>query len=220
MKLIVFDMDGTLVDSVALTVEAVTVAFTALGQAVPDDKLIRSVSGLNLSVGMSRLAPDADEARIAALGGRYRQEYHDRVTTGLREPLFPGTVEVLKALAARENTHLALATGKELQGATRVLGTHDLLSLFHSLQTPDTNMSKPHPEMIHSAMSGVGAEPLQTVMIGDTNHDMEMAIAAGTKALGVSWGYHPAEDLTAAGAHVVIDDYSEMIAAIDDLLAS
>lgn len=218
MKLVIFDMDGTLVDSVALTVEAATVAFEALGQAVPDDALIRSVSGLNLHVGVSRLAPDADEAMIEALGKRYRQEYHDRVSANLREPLFPGTVEVLEALSARDDTFLALATGKELHGATRVLSTHNILPLFSSLQTPDNNMSKPHPEMIHTAMAAVGAKPTQTVMIGDTSHDIKMAVAAKVPSIGVSWGYHAVDELNDAGANAIIDDYSQLIGVIDAML--
>ena len=95
-----------------------------------------------------------------------------------------------------------------------------MLSLFTSLQTPDNNMSKPNPQMIFTAMSAVGADLAQTVMIGDTNHDMEMAVAAGVKSIGVSWGYHPVEELKAAGADLIIEDFGSLSSAIDALTGS
>jgi len=220
MKLVIFDMDGTIVDSVALIVESVTTAFNGLGQAVPEDKVIRSISGLNLNIGISILAPDADDARVHELATSYKNEYLKRVTTTLREPLFPGAEDVLNSLAKRDDTLLAVATGKELHGAHRVLNTHDLVPLFTSIQTPDTNLSKPNPEMIYSAMSAVGVEKMRTVMIGDTNHDIEMAVNANVPSIGVSWGFHEVDELEAAGAHAIVDDYGELIETIDRLLGN
>ena len=220
MKLVIFDMDGTIVDSVALLIEAVNAAFDGLGQAIPEDKVIRSISGLNLDIGMSILAPDADDARVFELAASYKNEYLSRVTATLREPLFPGADDVLNALAKRDDTLLAVATGKESRGAHRVLNTHDLVPLFTSIQTPDTNLSKPNPEMIYSAMSAVGVEKMRTVMIGDTNHDIEMAVNAGVPSIGVSWGFHEVDELEAAGAHAIIDDYGDMIETIDRLLGN
>ncbi len=216
-RLVIFDLDGTLIDTVALVVEAVTNAFVSIGKPVPDEKAIRSISGLGLFDGVRRIAPDADEALVRELGNLYRREYLAAASSTMREALFPGALDTLKALDARNDTLLAVATGKPLAGTNRVLKAHDLLSLFTSLQTPDTNMSKPNPEMIFTAVSVAGAELGQTVMIGDTNHDIEMAVAAGVKSVGVSWGYHPVEELKAAGADLIIDDFAALNSAIDAL---
>ncbi len=216
-RLVIFDLDGTLIDTVALVVEAVTNAFVSVGREVPDEKAIRSISGLGLFEGVRRIAPDADEMLVTELGNLYRREYLAAASASMREALFPGALDMLKALDARNDTLLAVATGKPLVGTKRVLKAHDLLSLFTSLQTPDTNMSKPNPEMIFTAMSAVGAEFSQTVMIGDTNHDMEMAVAAGVKSVGVSWGYHPVEELKVAGADLIVEDFAALNSAIDAL---
>ncbi len=217
-RLVIFDLDGTLIDTVALVVEAVTNAFVSVGREGPDEKAIRSISGLGLFEGVRRIAPDADEMLVTELGNLYRREYLAAASASMREALFPGALDMLKALDARNDTLLAVATGKPLVGTKRVLKAHDLLSLFTSLQTPDTNMSKPNPEMIFTAMSVVGADPEQTVMIGDTNHDIDMALAAGVKSVGVSWGYHPIDELRAAGADMIIDDFSALSDAIEKLV--
>lgn len=220
MKFVIFDMDGTLVDSAALMVESAAAAFAATGLAVPDDEAIRSISGLNLELGLRRIAPDADDAALATLSGHYRNAYLQSVNSGLREPLFDGVLAALDALERRPDTLMAVATGKALRGARRVIALHELDHYFTSVQTPDNNPSKPHPGMIHEAMGQVGAENHETVMIGDTSHDMEMARNAGVKAIGVTWGYHSAETLTESGADVIINDYAELIGTIDRLLES
>ncbi len=220
MKLAVFDVDGTLVDSVALLVETITVSFTALGQAVPEEALMRSISGLNLERAISILAPGADAERLAALAAEYRREYLARATAEMREPLFPGTEAALATLAARDDMLMAVATGKALRGANRILQAHAIDTYFTSVQTPDHNPSKPHPDMIFAAMKTAGSDSAGTVMIGDTNHDMEMARAAGVRAIGVSWGYHLPADLLKAGADIIIDDYNDLPGAIDTLLGT
>ena len=219
-RLVIFDLDGTLIDTVALVVEAVTNSFVSIGRPVPDEKAIRSISGLGLFDGVRRIAPDADEALVTELGNLYRREYLAAASACMREALFPGALETLKALNARDNTLLAVATGKPLAGTNRVLRAHDILGLFTSLQTPDNNMSKPNPEMIYSAMKVAGVEPEQTVMIGDTNHDIEMAVAAGVKSVGVSWGYHPVEELKEAGADVIVQDFATLCDAIERLVVN
>lgn len=218
MRLIVFDMDGTLVDSAALMVESARAACDLVGVVAPPDAEIRSISGLTLVDGLRRLVPDADDATLNRLAQGYRDAYSSSVAAQLREPLFPGTLDAIERLAAHEDTLLAVATGKALRGAQRVLALHEIAHHFTSVQTPDHNPSKPHPGMLQAAMSQVGVRPEMTVMIGDTNHDMEMARAAGVSALGVSWGYHLPDALIAAGAHHVIDDYAALDAAIDTLL--
>lgn len=216
-KLVIFDLDGTLIDTVALVVEAVTAAFEGVGQPVPDEKTIRSISGLGLGVGVRILAPDANEDLRTQISTTYRQHYINLANKSKREALFPGAMELLNTLSARDDVFLAVATGKPLAGTKRVLAAHGITGLFTSLQTPDTNLSKPNPEMIYTAMGVVDVEKSRSVMIGDTNHDMEMAAAAGVRSIGVGWGYHLTEDLTAAGADVIADEFEALAGAIDEL---
>lgn len=219
-KLVIFDLDGTLINTVALVVEAVTAAFEGVGQQAPDEKTIRSVSGLGIGVGMRILAPDADEDLRAQISTTYRQHYVNLAAKSRREALFPGAMELLNALAARDDLFLAVATGKPLAGTKRVLAAHNITGLFTSLQTPDNNLSKPNPEMIFTAMGVVDADKTKTVMIGDTNHDMEMAVAAGVASIGVGWGYHLTGDLKEAGADVIAQEFAALAGAIDQLIGS
>ena len=184
MRLVVFDMDGTLIDSVALIVETVAAAFGSVGEAVPDERTIRSISGLTLNIALQRLAPGADADRLELLTARYRNEYVARRQG--REVLFPGALAALDRLRADPNTVLAIGTGKASRSARRVLASHGIEEYFSSIQTPDDNPSKPHPQMILSAIAAAGGTARETVMIGDTNHDMEMARAAGVPAIGVA----------------------------------
>jgi phosphoglycolate phosphatase len=216
LRLVVFDMDGTLIDSVGLIVETVTAAFEAAGEAVPDERTIRSISGLTLNIALQKLAPAADAEGLVRLSERYRAEYRARANG--REPLFPGALEALDELRNDPDTALAVATGKGLSGARRLLAGHGIEHYFSSVQTPDDNPSKPAPQMIFNAMAAAGATARETVMIGDTNHDMEMAQAAGVAAIGVAWGYHPPVELFAAGADLVLDRFDQLGAALTTLL--
>ncbi len=217
MRLIIFDMDGTLIDSVALIVETVVATFEAVGHTVPDERAIRSISGITAREALAILAPDADEERIEALLHGYRSHYLQRA--GLeREPLFPGALDALNRLQRQPDTTLAIATGKSIRGATKLLEVHGLGARFASVQTPDHNRGKPDPQMLETAMNLAGATAAETVMIGDTVHDMRMARSAGVGAIGVAWGYHQREELHDAGAHVVLESFDELDAAIDRLL--
>lgn len=217
MRLIIFDMDGTLVDTVGLIVETISDAFTAVGEAPPPEQAIRGISGITAREAMGILAPHADAARVDELAASYRTHYHARA--GLdREPLFRGALDAIERLRTREGTILAVATGKGYRGAMTLLGAHGLVDHFNSVQTPDHNRGKPDPQMIETAMSKAGATRAQTVMIGDTTHDMKMAKSAGVGAIGVAWGYHSREELRRAGADVVLETFEELDAAIDKLV--
>lgn len=217
-KLVIFDLDGTLIDTVVLVVEAFSNAFVSAGVVVPDEKTIRSISGLRLDIAVQRLAPNANETELNHIHGAYREAYLTSAKSSNREELFAGAKAVLQALGQRQDIELAVATGKPLAGVNRVVQAHDLHGVFTSLQTPDTCVSKPDPDMIDQAMGIVSASASTTVMIGDTTHDMEMARNAGVHALGVSWGYHEPEELKEAGAHMIIDDVAQMLGAIDHLI--
>ncbi len=218
MHLVIFDCDGTLVDSQHTIVETMKNAFSVSGLPEPEAEAIRRVVGLSLLECMARLAPDEPNTRHHELVEGYRAAYAaQRRQADRREPLFPGVRSVIEDLEAG-GALLAVATGKSLAGLKRTLDEHELRGKFMSLQTADLNPGKPHPGMIERAIEETGADSEATVMVGDTTFDMEMAGNAGALAIGVSWGYHGAEELTEAGAHAVIDAFKELPALVDALL--
>lgn len=219
MRLIMFDMDGTLIDTQALISEHMGAAFASLGLAPPGPAAVRDIIGLSLPVAVGRLAQTEDIDLVEGLVGQYKAFYKASLEHDMdREPLYPGAREALDRLKRAPDTILGVATGKGLSGVTRILGNHGIAGHFVTLQTPDHNPSKPHPGMLLRALAETGAEPASTVMVGDTTYDMELARAAGCRAIGVTWGYHPAEDLLTAGAGALIHDFSELDAAIARVL--
>ena len=219
MKLVVFDMDGTLIDTQALITEHMATTFLGAGLDAPTAAQSRRVIGLSLPVAMARLAHTDDPVLVETLVNDYRAHYRASVLTeGSREGLFPGTLEALKQLRQRSDTVLGIATGKGLNGVHRILALHGLADYFVTLQTPDHNPSKPHPGMLETAMRETGATPDETVMIGDTTFDIEMGVTAGCKTIGVTWGYHEPRELIAVGANTMIDRYDQLDGAVRQLL--
>ncbi len=217
MRLVIFDLDGTLIDSVALIVETVTNSFNEIGQPVPDDKTIRSISGITLADALQVLAPGADAARMEVIAEAYRRHYQAERQSE-REPLFAGARAALDRLHADPETILAVATGKGYQGSLVLLGRHGIVELFNSIETPTHNRGKPDPQMIETAMAKAGVDRAHTAMVGDTVHDMRMAKAAGVKAVGVAWGYHEVVELQATGADIVIERFDQLDGALDQLI--
>lgn len=210
IRLAVFDCDGTLVDSQHSIVACMTAAFAAAGLAVPAAEAVRRVVGLPLAASVARLEPQLAAAECARVAELYKQAFTDmRAAAPLDEPLFPGVRELLDVLEA-EGVLLGVATGKGRRGLRITLEHHGLLGRFVTLQTADDAPGKPHPEMLRRAMAETGADPAATAMIGDTTFDILMALNAGTAAIGVGWGYHPPEELRAAGAHEVVDAAHEV----------
>jgi phosphoglycolate phosphatase len=216
MPLVIFDMDGTLIDSVGLIVETVSEAFRAVDEPVPTETAIRAISGITARDAMRILVPGADESRTEKILASYRSHYMDRAGVA-REPLFSGALDALDRLQQRKDMILAIATGKGYRGAVTLLERHSILDRFHSVQTPDHNRGKPDPQMIEAAIAHAGASRSETVMIGDTVHDMRMAGAAGVGAIGVSWGYHAVSELEAEGADIVIDTWDQLDGAVERL---
>jgi phosphoglycolate phosphatase len=214
-RLIVFDCDGTLVDSQQLIVEAARRTLLAHELAPCEAAAVRAVIGLSLELALAQLVPDADEHTLISLVATYRATWRLLRTQGVLEPLFPRTREVLGALD-RGGHLLGVATGKSRSGLLEVLDHHGLTALFVSFQTADRHPSKPHPSMLEEAMRETGSAPAETLMVGDTTFDMEMARAAGARAIGVAWGYHPPELLEAAGAELVLDDFDQLLDCIAD----
>jgi phosphoglycolate phosphatase len=203
VKLAVFDCDGTLVDGQASICEAMESAFASARLVAPDRHEIRRIVGLSLPQALHHLAPEASEDQRAIAVEAYKDAFRtSRLQGRLQEPLFEGIAALLNRLRETGWT-LAVATGKSDRGLHSCLATHGLSEHFVSLQTADRHPSKPHPAMLEEAMSDALAEPENTVMIGDTTFDMDMARAAGARAIGVEWGYHTREELVATGAEAV-----------------
>lgn len=218
-KLVIFDCDGTLVDSQHQIVHAMESAFSSLMLPIPTRQQIRGIIGLSLQEAINTLAGEMEPDTQSELRDNFRRAYQsthaydaDRV-----EPLYPGVRTALEHLQS-EGFLLAVATGNSMRGLERILAAHELKEHFISLQTADFHPSKPHPSMVHIAMSDAGAQPAQTVVIGDTTYDMQMARAAGVGALGISWGYHDSDDLHKAGAHAVVDDMNSLQKQIEAIL--
>ena len=203
VKLAVFDCDGTLVDGQASICNAMDAAFAACGQALPDRHQVRRIVGLSLPQAIRLLAPGADGGLRQQIDEAYRSAFRSAREAGrLVEPLYDGIAALLDDLRGHGWT-LGVATGKSDRGLAHCLAMHGLSGHFATLQTADRHPSKPHPAMLEAAMAQALADPALTVMIGDTTYDMEMAAAAGVRAIGVDWGYHTAQELRAAGAAAV-----------------
>jgi len=214
-RLAVFDCDGTLVDSQANIVAAMHSTFVVVGIPAPAASAVRQLVGLSLAEIMAVLVPDGDALLRGELVDTYRRTYHAMRSAGALavEPLYPGIAGVLAALED-DGWRLGIATGKSDRGLAHLLAYHDIAHHFVTLQTADRHPSKPHPAMLELAMHQAGALPGATVMIGDTGFDMAMAVAAGTRAIGVDWGYHTPDALRASGADAVVGDSAALLRAI------
>ncbi|MGC6399806.1 HAD-IA family hydrolase [Sphingomonas sp. FW199] len=218
-RLALFDCDGTLVDSQANICLAMEAAFDGAGLAPPPRTQIRRIVGLSLPQAMAALLPDADDGFHTALADAYKAAFFRLRSSGtmLAEPLYDGIADLLVSLADT-GWVMGVATGKSDRGLGLILAHHGIDHHFITLQTADRHPSKPHPSMVEQAMAESGASPETTVMIGDTHYDMAMAKAAGTHAVGVSWGYHAPDELIAAGAAWVADD-AHQLRALKEALA-
>lgn len=196
-RLVIWDVDGTLIDSADEIASAVALCFADEGIAAPTPVAVRAIIGLTLPVAFDHLHPGLDPARIGRMVDGYRAHFNRRRDELGVAPLFPGIRQVLDTLATAGETHLAVATGKSRQSLMPILDGHGLTELFASIQVSDDHPSKPHPSMLLAAMAELDVGPASTVMVGDTSFDMDMARAAGVAALGVGWGYHAAERLAA-----------------------
>ena len=220
VRLAVFDCDGTLVDSQANILRAMEDCFARHRLDPPCRHATRRIVGLSLVEAMQALLPDADAAFHASLAADYKAAFQRlRAERALvDEPLYPGVRDGLAQLDAR-GWLLGVATGKSDRGLALCLAHHGIEPLFVTLQTADRHPSKPHPSMLRAAMAEAGAEPAATVMIGDTRFDMAMAAAAGTRSIGVDWGYHDVAELHDAGADAVVGRFDDLLALIEDMPA-
>jgi phosphoglycolate phosphatase len=212
LRLIIFDCDGTLVDSQNMICAAMEGAYAAHKLALPKRERLLSIVGLSLVEAFIDLSEGDPRFPVAGMVESYKAAFFELRQAGISmEPLYPGAQNCIETLAADPNTLLGIATGKSQRGVRRVMEHHGLLHHFSTIQTADDAPSKPHPAMIEQAMAEAGVKPQNTVVVGDTRYDIAMARAAGARAVGVSWGYHAAGTLREAGAEAVIDDFRELL---------
>jgi phosphoglycolate phosphatase len=204
--LIVFDWDGTLMDSAAAIVTSLQGACRDLDLPVPDDERARYIIGLGLHDALSHILPGLDAAQYPRVAERYRHHFLalDGGTT-----LFPGIAEIVASLHGA-GYQLAIATGKSRRGLARALAATGLESYFHASRCADEGHTKPHPGMLQAVMHELAAASDRTLMIGDTTHDLEMARAAGVAALGVAYGAHARDALQACGPLACVASVAEL----------
>ena len=204
--LIVFDWDGTLMDSAAAIVHALQAAAVDIGVEPPSEARARHIIGLGLYEALQHAMPNLTPEHYAALSERYRYHYlardHELV-------LFDGASTLIDRLAA-QGYMLAVATGKTRQGLDRAFAHSGLGALFHDSRCADECHSKPHPQMLFELMDAFAAAPERTLMIGDTTHDLLMAKNAGTASLAVSYGAHPRAELVAVASEGCVDDVAAL----------
>lgn len=204
--LLVFDWDGTLMDSAAAIVAAIRAACRDLDIAEPSEERARHVIGLGLGDALRHAVPQLPEARYPQMVERYRHHYLSR---DHELNLFAG-VETMIAELAEAGYMLAVATGKSRLGLDRALKASGLQAYFHDSRCADECHSKPHPQMLEELMGAFGTPAARTVMIGDTTHDLQMAANANVASLAVTYGAHPAEALAGHAPLAVLRDVAEL----------
>lgn len=209
LRLVVFDVDGTLVDSQADIVGCMNVAFAELKLPQPPRDAVLSLVGLSLDVFMPKLVPDLEAGQYDQLVQAYKDAYMGRrmkAGAGASSPLYDGALDCLHHLNTLPDVLLGVATGKSKRGLDKLIEAHGLEGLFVTQQVADFHPSKPHPAMLQAAVAEAGVETQQSIMIGDTSFDMEMAASAGLRSIGVTWGYHGKERLKSATRLVEVFD--------------
>ncbi len=187
--LIAFDWDGTLYDSTRLIVRCIQAAVIDVGGAKPSENDAAWVIGLGLAEALARAAPDVPKEKYAELGARYRYHYLQHQDDLV---LFDGVLQMIDALRARGHK-LAVATGKSRRGLNEALKSVALRDRFDASRTADETFGKPHPRMLLELMEELDIPAERTLMIGDTTHDLQLALNAGCASVGVSYGAHEPE---------------------------
>jgi phosphoglycolate phosphatase len=205
-ELLIFDWDGTLMDSAGHIVDSIQKACADLGISVPPDRECRQIIGLGLIQALQTLLPNLPEEDYPRLIERYRHHYLGR---DAEIPLFEGVYEGLRELH-QTGFVLAVATGKSMIGLQRAMEYHDLGEFFSSTRCADQTHSKPHPAMVLEILDELIVRPEQAIVIGDTSHDMLMAQNAGVDRLAVSYGAHEHDDLLAHGPVALLHSFGEV----------
>ncbi|SMX30988.1 HAD-IA family hydrolase [Actibacterium lipolyticum] len=208
LRLVIFDVDGTLVDSQGHIKAAMETAFQAENLTPPAPEAVLGIVGLSLNVAIAQLAPELDEKAVGRIVEAYKGSFSTMRAADMPSPLYPGALDVLEGLAQNDDVLMGVATGKSRRGLDHILDAHGLKRFFVTEQVADHHPSKPHPSMVQAALAETGVSARDAVMIGDTSFDMDMGRAAGVGTVGVGWGYHGVERLTAADH--VIDEFQAL----------
>jgi len=209
--LIIFDCDGTLVDSQQIIVQTMQETFAALGLAEPTPGDVKSLIGRSLEIVIDTLLPEGSDHDPYAVAVDYRHRFHAIRAAGTApELLYPGARELISELIEQDTVLLGIATGKGRRGIDDLLDKEGWERHFVTIQTADNAPSKPHPGMVHQALSESGVPAGDAVVIGDSIYDMEMALAASVSCFGVAWGYNAEAALSAAGAHAIARDFDHL----------
>lgn len=218
LKLVIFDMDGTLIDSQAFIQLGMGQGLARSGYPSANKDDVLSIVGLSFNAAVAALLPRLDAVENQRVVDVIQQTFYDlRAEMGatVNTPLYPGARDALERLHLIDEILMGVATGKARRGLDHAYNAHNIEHFFMTSQTADNPPSKPHPSMLNQTLAETGAEAAQAVMVGDTEFDMEMGRAAGFKTIGVSWGYHPVSRLGAAD--VIINDFAELDAALNEL---
>lgn len=211
-KLLIFDWDGTLMDSAAAIAASLQAACCDLGLRIPTDDQARHIIGLGLQDAMQSLLPEVDTSVYPRIIDRYR---HHFLVRDAHTGLFPGTAEAVRKLHAGGHL-LAIATGKSRRGLDRALGATGLAGYFHRTRCADEGYSKPHPGMLKCLLDELDVPAGEALMIGDTTHDMDMARAAGMDGLAVAYGAHPKQALLDSAPIACLDRDDELWRWLED----
>lgn len=219
LRLVVWDIDGTIVDSRDVIQGAMSRAFTELGMVPPEYNRTRTIVGLSLDEACRQLTPEGfHEKDLPHLVEAYKNAFvFNRTQPGFKEPLYEGAKDLLESLA-NQNCLMAVATGKSRKGIDAVFGSHDLHRYFDTIWCADDGPGKPHPFMVQEAMKALGVAETDTVMVGDAIHDIHMGRSAGVVTHGVSWGFGETAELNEAGAHFVHHTMDELSSALTEFV--
>ena len=217
-KLVLFDYDGTIVDSAKMIVKGAIEAFRMCGLPDPDPNKVRENIGKPLATALDAYAPEGYEVNPEMISNAYRKWYAEQGRLGLQdEPLYPGMVELINDLKNHKEFNIGVATNKSRIALDNGLNKHNLSELFDITLTMEEANPKPDPDMAIQAMSKLNIEKKSTVIVGDTINDIGLGVNAGINSIGVAWGYNSIEMLKNEGADFIVKDSKELFETIINL---
>jgi len=203
---VIFDWDGTIMDSTFSIVSSLQAACREVGLPIPDKQQASWVIGLSLDRALYHCVPDLTEQQLPQFLAAYRKHYYE-VDKTLR--LFEGMNEVLDALGSQQ-TRLAVATGKSRRGLDRALAQSALTTRFHTTRCADETAGKPDPQMLYEILEELALQPEEVLMVGDTTHDIHMAHSAGIDSMAVTYGAHDPATLAGANPLIMVDTVNDL----------
>lgn len=216
MKLVLFDADGTLIDSQAIIHETMKITFSRFGYKIPTIAQTKSIIGLTLDRAIATLLGRELDFEVAAMTQEYKDIYIELAPReDMQSMAFEGIPAFIRELASKEDYLLGVVTGKSRRGVERLFNSNGFGECFVVSRCADDCPSKPHPAMVLECCNDMGVRPADTIVIGDTSFDMEMGVSAGATTIGVNWGYHPRQKMESAGANAIVNSVTELRSKID-----